>query len=87
LFDDPIIAAPSSAGTWRDYWNAQDYRGKGFAEVAAEAATFEAEFTAVAQGLGEAAAAVASAQHQPLQGRSATRVDSPMTVQYTCISP
>ena len=52
LFDDPIIAAPSSAGTWRDYWIAQDYRGKGFAEVAAEAATFEAEFTAVAQGKG-----------------------------------
>lgn len=52
LFDEPIIAAPSSAGTWRDYWIAQDQRGKGFAEVVAEAATFEAEFSAVAQGKG-----------------------------------
>jgi len=52
LFDEPIIAAPASAGTWRAYWLAQDYRGKGFAHVAAEAATFEAEFTAVAQGKG-----------------------------------
>lgn len=52
LFDDPIIAAPSSAGTWRDYWLAQEYRDQGFAKVAAEAATFEAEFTAVAQGKG-----------------------------------
>ena len=52
LFDEPIIAAPSSAGTWRDYWIAQEYRDKGFAKVVAEAATFEAEFSAVAQGKG-----------------------------------
>jgi hypothetical protein len=44
-------------------------------------------FPAVAQGLGEAAAGVASAQHQPLQGLSITLVDSPMEMQYICISP
>ena len=52
LLDEPIIAAPSSAGKWRDYWIAEQYRDQVVAKVAAEAATFEAEFTAVAQGKG-----------------------------------
>ena len=42
---------------------------------------------AVAQGLGEAAAGVASAQHQTLYRRPITQVDSPMGMQYICISP
>jgi hypothetical protein len=44
-------------------------------------------FAAVAQGLGEAAAGVARAQHQPLQGLAITWVDIPMGMQYICISP
>jgi DNA-binding transcriptional LysR family regulator len=49
---EPIIAAPSSAGGWRDYWIAEEYRDHKPAMIAGEAATFEAEFTAVAQGKG-----------------------------------
>ncbi|MCX6432865.1 MAG: LysR substrate-binding domain-containing protein, partial [Actinobacteria bacterium] len=52
LLNEPIIAAPSSAGKWRDYWIAQQYRDHVVAQVTAEAATFEAEFTLVAQGKG-----------------------------------
>jgi hypothetical protein len=44
-------------------------------------------FTAITQGLGEAAAREASAQHQPLQGRWVPWVDTPMGLQYICISP
>lgn len=52
LLEEPIVAAPSSAGLWRDYWIAASYRDSRPAQVVAEAATFEAEFTAVAQGKG-----------------------------------
>jgi DNA-binding transcriptional LysR family regulator len=52
ILDEPIIAAPESAGAWRDYWIAKEYRTKRPAQIVAEAATFEAEFTAVAQGKG-----------------------------------
>lgn len=49
---EPIIAAPSSAGLWRDYWIAAEYRLTTPATVVAEAATFESEFNTVAQGKG-----------------------------------
>ena len=52
ILEEPIVAAPQSAGGWRDYWIAASYRQARPARVVAEAATFEAEFTAVAQGKG-----------------------------------
>ncbi|TQL67373.1 LysR family transcriptional regulator [Nocardioides albertanoniae] len=52
LLDEPIIVAPESAGRWRSYWMADDARGSRPAVVAAEAATYEAETTLVARGVG-----------------------------------
>lgn len=52
LLDEPIIVAPRSAGVWRDYWMAADARGDRPANVAAEAATYEAETTLVSRGVG-----------------------------------
>ncbi len=52
ILAEPIIAAPKSAGAWREYWLAEEFRESGPALVAGEAATFDAEFTAVAQGKG-----------------------------------
>jgi len=52
LLDDPIVCAPLTAGTWRDYWLAMDARGTRPPTIAAVAATYEAETTAIARGLG-----------------------------------
>lgn len=52
LLDDPIVAAPESAGVWRDHWLATDARNGTPPTVAAVAATYEAEITCVARGLG-----------------------------------
>jgi DNA-binding transcriptional LysR family regulator len=52
LLDDPIVAAPSSAGRWRDYWMATDARHGRDPTIAAVAATYEAETTLIARGLG-----------------------------------
>ncbi|GAA3604511.1 LysR family transcriptional regulator [Microlunatus ginsengisoli] len=52
LLDEPIVAAPESAGIWRDYWLAADLRDGKPADVAAEAATYESEVTLVARGVG-----------------------------------
>ena len=51
LFDDPIVCAPDSAGGWRDYWIAAEARTRP-ATIAAVAATYEAETTYIARGLG-----------------------------------
>jgi DNA-binding transcriptional LysR family regulator len=51
LFDDPIVCAPDSAGGWRDYWIAAEDRSRP-ATIAAVAATYEAETTYIARGLG-----------------------------------
>ncbi|MCV7416980.1 LysR family transcriptional regulator [Mycolicibacterium litorale] len=51
LLDDPIVCAPASAGGWRDYWMAMELRDRP-PTVAAVAATYEAETTAIARGLG-----------------------------------
>lgn len=52
LLDEPIVVAPKSAGTWRDYWMASDARGGRPATIAAEASTYEMETTLVARGVG-----------------------------------
>jgi len=52
LLDDPIVCAPLTAGRWRDYWLAMDVRGSRPPTIAAVAATYEAETTAIARGLG-----------------------------------
>lgn len=52
LLDEPIIVAPQSAGPWRDYWLAADARHGQAPVIAAEAATYEAETTLVARGVG-----------------------------------
>ena len=52
LLDDPIVCAPLAAGTWRDYWLAMDVRGNRPPTIAAIAATYEAETTCIARGLG-----------------------------------
>ena len=52
LLDDPLIVAPSSAGSWRDYWMAVDVRNGRAPTIAGVAATYEAETTLVARGLG-----------------------------------
>lgn len=52
LLDDPIVCAPLTAGTWRDYWMAMDVRGNRPPTIAAVAATYEAETTSIARGLG-----------------------------------
>jgi DNA-binding transcriptional LysR family regulator len=52
LLDDPIVCAPLTAGSWRDYWLAMDARGHRPPTIAAVAATYEAETTLIARGLG-----------------------------------
>lgn len=52
LLDEPIIVAPVSAAGWRDYWMATDVRNGQPANIVAEAATYEAETTLVARGVG-----------------------------------
>lgn len=52
LLDEPIIVAPQSAGHWRDFWLAEDARQGKPPIIAAEAATYEAETTLVARGVG-----------------------------------
>ncbi|ORA34173.1 LysR family transcriptional regulator [Mycobacterium aquaticum] len=52
LLDDPIVCAPLTAGIWRDYWLAMDARGNRPPTIAAVAATYEAETTSIARGLG-----------------------------------
>ncbi|MCV7356607.1 LysR family transcriptional regulator [Mycolicibacterium fluoranthenivorans] len=52
LLDDPIVCAPLTAGPWRDYWLAMDVRGNRPPTIAAVAATYEAETTSIARGLG-----------------------------------
>ncbi|BBY61673.1 LysR family transcriptional regulator [Mycolicibacterium sarraceniae] len=52
LLDEPIVCAPMTAGGWRDYWLAMDVRGNRPPTIAGIAATYEAETTMVARGLG-----------------------------------
>lgn len=50
ILDEPILAAPKSAGLWRDYWLAMGYRSGVAPTVVEEAANFDAELQAVAFG-------------------------------------
>ena len=78
VLEEPIIAAPQSAGAWRDYWIAQEYRSRAPAHVAGEAATFEAEFTAVAQGRGISITTATAAQFYRRPGiRFVPIIDAP----------
>ncbi len=52
LLEEPIVCAPLTAGSWRDYWMAMDVRGNRPPSIAGVAATYEAETTMVARGLG-----------------------------------
>lgn len=52
LLDDPIVCAPMSAGTWRDYWLGMDARAGREPTIAAIAATYETETTMISRGLG-----------------------------------
>ena len=52
LLGEPIIAAPESAGSWRNYWIAMHKRGSTPAPIAGTAATYESEMTAVSRGIG-----------------------------------
>lgn len=62
LLDDPIVVAPGTAGVWRDYWMAMDARGGKPPTIAAVAATYEAETTTIARGLGISFTSEASAR-------------------------
>lgn len=62
LLDEPIVCAPMSAGRWRDYWLAMDVRGGRPPVIAAVAATYEAETTSIARGLGISFTTEASAR-------------------------
>lgn len=50
ILDEPILAAPKSAGPWRDYWLATEYRAGAAPNIVEEAANFDAELQAVAFG-------------------------------------
>jgi DNA-binding transcriptional LysR family regulator len=62
LLDDPIVVAPGTAGVWRDYWMAMDARDGTPPTIAAVAATYEAETTTIARGLGISFTSEASAR-------------------------
>jgi DNA-binding transcriptional LysR family regulator len=61
LLGEPIIAAPSSPGPWRDYWILSDYRTSP-AMVVAEAPTFEAEMHLISRGVGISISAMTAAR-------------------------
>jgi DNA-binding transcriptional LysR family regulator len=68
LLDEPIVVAPTSAGTWRDYWMAMDARDGTPPKIAAVAATYEEETTTIARGLGISFTSEASARLYNRQG-------------------
>jgi DNA-binding transcriptional LysR family regulator len=63
LLADPIVAAPESAGVWRDYWILSEFRGETPAIIGGEAATREAELQAVAVGRGISVTSEASVRY------------------------
>lgn len=73
LLDEPIIAAPGD-GPWRDYWLGSEYREGVAPRVVAEAATFEAEFQAVASGRGISITAEAAARFYARPGLRFPRI-------------
>jgi DNA-binding transcriptional LysR family regulator len=73
LLDEPIIAAPGE-GPWRDYWLCCEYRDGAPPPVVDEAATFEAEFQAVASGRGISITAEAAARFYARPGLRFPRI-------------
>jgi DNA-binding transcriptional LysR family regulator len=73
LLDEPIIAAPGE-GPWRDYWLCCEYRDGAPPPVVDEAATFEAEFQAVASGRGISITADAAARFYARPGLRFPRI-------------
>ena len=80
ILDEPIIAAPRSAGRWRDYWLALDQRDGVPPVVAAEAATREAELQAVAMGRGISITSGAAARYYVRPGHLLRRDRRPRAV-------
>lgn len=73
LLDEPIIAAPGT-GAWREYWLCSEYRHGDPPPVVGEAATFEAEFQAVASGRGISITAEAAARFYARPGLRFPRI-------------
>jgi DNA-binding transcriptional LysR family regulator len=73
LLEEPIIAAPGE-GPWRDYWLCCEYRDGAPPPVVDEAATFEAEFQAVASGRGISITADAAARFYARPGLRFPRI-------------
>jgi DNA-binding transcriptional LysR family regulator len=73
VLGEPIIAAPGG-GVWRDYWLCCEYRGGEPPPVVGEAATFEAEFQAVASGRGISITAEAAARFYARPGLRFPRI-------------
>jgi DNA-binding transcriptional LysR family regulator len=73
LLDEPIIAAPGE-GPWRDYWLCCEYRDGAPPPVVDVAATFEAEFQAVASGRGISITADAAARFYARPGLRFPRI-------------
>jgi DNA-binding transcriptional LysR family regulator len=63
ILHEPIVAAPRSAGLWRDYWLAIEHRDGVPPIISAEAATREAELQAVAMGRGISITSGAAARY------------------------
>ena len=68
LLDEPFLALPRSAGRLRDFWLGTDKRDEHPARVAAEVATADATFEAVAGGVGVALVAAGNAKLYERQG-------------------
>jgi len=74
LLDEPVLALPKSAGRLRDFWLGADERGEHPASVAAEVASADATFEAVAGGVGLALVAAGNAKLYKRQGVTARPV-------------
>jgi DNA-binding transcriptional LysR family regulator len=68
LLPEPIVAAPSTDAVWRDYWLLVPEREGKAPEVVLEAATFEAEFQAVAAGRGISIVGLTAARYYSRPG-------------------
>lgn len=67
ILDEPIVAS-TTAGVWRDYWLANDYRHNRPAHVSFEASTVECELQAVASGKGISITAESTAKYYSRPG-------------------
>jgi DNA-binding transcriptional LysR family regulator len=75
ILGEPIVAAPASAGIWRDYWIALDRRHGTPPLIGAEAATREAELQLVAMGRGISITSGAAALYYARPGVCFVEID------------